>query len=200
MRWRTSTSCTPPQRKAAEEMVNVGKGGLVSEHVGPLVEAGAHPLQALMALHVIFSTTHKRGQQAMVAATARRTDPWQPCARRTLAMTRASLRCELSAREAHMKTVDVGALLDDGQWGGYQKLLVFATALTIILDGLDNQLLGAAIPALMKRMGSAALGVLLGPDQRPGRHDDRRRDRRLHGRSLRPARRAARQRGHRSAC
>jgi aromatic ring-opening dioxygenase catalytic subunit (LigB family) len=49
----------PPQRKAAEEMVNVGKGGLVSEHVGPLVEAGAHPLQALMALHVIFATSHR---------------------------------------------------------------------------------------------------------------------------------------------
>jgi hypothetical protein len=49
----------PPQRKAAEEMINVGKGGLVSEHVGPLVEAGAHPLQALMALHVIFATSHR---------------------------------------------------------------------------------------------------------------------------------------------
>src|SRR5437763_3831846 len=46
-----------PQRKAAEELINVGKGGLVSEHVGPLAEAGAHPLQALMSLHVIFSTT-----------------------------------------------------------------------------------------------------------------------------------------------
>ena len=57
----------PKQRTAAEEMVNVGKGGLVSDHVGPLVEAGAHPLQALMSLHVIFSTTHARGQQAMGA-------------------------------------------------------------------------------------------------------------------------------------
>ena len=55
------------QRTAAQEMVNVGKGGLVSEHVGPLVEAGAHPLQALMALHVIFSTSHARGQQAMAS-------------------------------------------------------------------------------------------------------------------------------------
>ena len=55
------------QRTAAEEMVNVGKGGLVSEHVGPLVEAGAHPLQALMALHVIFSTSHARGPQAMAS-------------------------------------------------------------------------------------------------------------------------------------
>src|SRR6202171_2513906 len=47
------------QRKAAEELINVGKGGLVSEHVGPLVEAGAHPLQALMSLHVIFSMSHQ---------------------------------------------------------------------------------------------------------------------------------------------
>ena len=55
------------QRTAAEELINVGKGGLVSEHVGPLAEAGAHPLQALMALHVIFSTSHERGLQAMAA-------------------------------------------------------------------------------------------------------------------------------------
>ena len=56
------------QRKAAEELIKVGQGGLVSEHVGPLAEAGAHPLQALMSLHVIFSTSHQRGQQAMAAA------------------------------------------------------------------------------------------------------------------------------------
>jgi 2,3-dihydroxyphenylpropionate 1,2-dioxygenase len=49
----------PKQRAAAEELINVGKGGLVSEHVGPLVEAGAHPLQALMSLHVIFSMSHR---------------------------------------------------------------------------------------------------------------------------------------------
>ena len=49
-----------------------------------------------------------------------------------------------------MKTVDVGSLLDEGQWSPYQKLLVAGTALTIILDGLDNQVLGAAVPALMR--------------------------------------------------
>jgi len=47
------------QRRAAEELISVGKGGLVSDHVGPLVEAGAHPLQALMSLHVIFSMSHQ---------------------------------------------------------------------------------------------------------------------------------------------
>jgi AmmeMemoRadiSam system protein B len=51
----------PQQRAASEELINVGKGGLVSEHVGPLVDAGAHPLQALMSLHVIFSMSHRAG-------------------------------------------------------------------------------------------------------------------------------------------
>ena len=45
-----------------------------------------------------------------------------------------------------MKTVDVGAVLDAGRWTGYQKLLIFGTALTIILDGVDNQILPNAIP------------------------------------------------------
>jgi aromatic ring-opening dioxygenase catalytic subunit (LigB family) len=53
------------QREAARELINVGMGGKVSDHVGPLADAGAHPLQALMSLHVIFSTSHKRGQEAM---------------------------------------------------------------------------------------------------------------------------------------
>src|SRR5882762_613468 len=52
-----------------------------------------------------------------------------------------------------MKTVDVGSLLDEGQWSPYQKFLVAGTALTIILDGLDNQVLGAAVPALMREWG-----------------------------------------------
>ncbi len=54
-----------------------------------------------------------------------------------------------------MTTTDVGSLLDNGPWSRYQKLLVGATALTIILDGLDNQLLGAAVPALMQEWGVA---------------------------------------------
>ena len=49
-----------------------------------------------------------------------------------------------------MKTVDVAAIFDEGAWSPYQRLLVGATALTIILDGLDNQLLAAAVPAMMK--------------------------------------------------
>jgi aromatic ring-opening dioxygenase catalytic subunit (LigB family) len=58
---------TGKQREAAKEMINVKNGPLVSDHVGPLADAGAHPLQALMSLHVIFSTTHK-ARMAMAGA------------------------------------------------------------------------------------------------------------------------------------
>ena len=49
-----------------------------------------------------------------------------------------------------VNTVDVAAVLDTGRWTGYQKLLVAGTALAVILDGMDNQLLGNVIPALMR--------------------------------------------------
>ena len=52
------------QRQAARAMIDVAKGPLVSDHVKPLADAGAHPLQALMSLHVIYSTTHKSRQAA----------------------------------------------------------------------------------------------------------------------------------------
>ena len=48
------------------------------------------------------------------------------------------------------KTVNVSTLLDEGRWTGYQKLLIVGTALTIILDGIDNQLLPNAVPRLME--------------------------------------------------
>ena len=70
-------------------------------------------------------------------------------------------------------TVDVGALLDDGRWSAYQKLLVAGIALTIIFDGLDNQLIGAAVPAMMREwalqrsafgwvLSAALLGMVIG--------------------------------------
>ena len=49
-----------------------------------------------------------------------------------------------------MTTVDVAALIDEGRFSGYQKLLVAATALMIVLDGADNQLLSNAVPAMMR--------------------------------------------------
>ena len=46
--------------------------------------------------------------------------------------------------------IDVGRTLDQGRWTGYQKWMVFLTALTIIFDGFDNQLLGVALPTIMQ--------------------------------------------------
>ena len=58
-----------------------------------------------------------------------------------------------------MATVNVGTMLDEGRWTGYQKLLIVGTALTIILDGVDNQLLPNALPRLMEEWQHAAHGV-----------------------------------------
>src|SRR5437868_3738697 len=49
-----------------------------------------------------------------------------------------------------MPQIDVGRRLDEGHWGGYQKWLVCLTALTIVFDGIDNQLLGVAMPSIMR--------------------------------------------------
>ncbi len=48
------------------------------------------------------------------------------------------------------KVVDIGQVIDTGSWSGYQKLVVVMVAFTVIFDGLDIQVLGLAIPALMK--------------------------------------------------
>ncbi len=49
--------------------------------------------------------------------------------------------------------IDATELLDRGRWTGYQKFLIFATALTIVLDGVDNQLLPNAVPTLIQEWG-----------------------------------------------
>ncbi len=49
-----------------------------------------------------------------------------------------------------MKSVDVAALIDEGRFTAHQKVLVAGTALVIILDGVDGQLLGNALPAMMR--------------------------------------------------
>jgi AAHS family 4-hydroxybenzoate transporter-like MFS transporter len=51
--------------------------------------------------------------------------------------------------------VDIGRVLDAGHWGGFQKFVVALAALAIIFDGVDIQVLGVAIPALMKEWGFA---------------------------------------------
>ena len=50
--------------------------------------------------------------------------------------------------------VDVARRIDEGDWGGYQRWLIALTALTIVFDGIDNQLLGVAIPAIMQEWGA----------------------------------------------
>jgi MFS transporter, AAHS family, 4-hydroxybenzoate transporter len=48
------------------------------------------------------------------------------------------------------RAVDVAAAIDESRFGTYQKLVVAATAMMIILDGADNQLLPNAIPSMMR--------------------------------------------------
>ena len=78
--------------------------------------------------------------------------------------------------------IDVERILNEGRWTGYQRWLVFLTALTIIFDGFDNQLLGVALPTIMREWS-----VTRRPSRRSlarlSRHDDRWNAGRLCGRS-----------------
>jgi AAHS family 4-hydroxybenzoate transporter-like MFS transporter len=49
-----------------------------------------------------------------------------------------------------MAELDIGLLLDQGRWTRVQKWFVFLVALTVIFDGIDNQLLGIALPTIMR--------------------------------------------------
>ncbi|MBR0900275.1 MFS transporter [Bradyrhizobium tropiciagri] len=46
--------------------------------------------------------------------------------------------------------IDIGILAEEGAWNGARKGVLFLCALAIILDGLDNQALGFAIPSMIK--------------------------------------------------
>jgi AAHS family 4-hydroxybenzoate transporter-like MFS transporter len=46
--------------------------------------------------------------------------------------------------------IDVGRLIDEHAWTGYQRWLVALAAVTVVFDGIDNQLLGVSIPSMMK--------------------------------------------------
>lgn len=48
------------------------------------------------------------------------------------------------------QTVDVAALFDNGPWSTYQKWVTALAAIAIIFDGFDIQILGFAIPSLMR--------------------------------------------------
>ncbi len=51
---------------------------------------------------------------------------------------------------AEVADLDIGLLLDHGRWTGVQKWFVFLVALTIVFDGIDNQVLAVAIPTMMR--------------------------------------------------
>ena len=48
------------------------------------------------------------------------------------------------------QTVDISELLDRNSWSTYQKFLTLLAALAVIFDGFDIQILGFAIPALIR--------------------------------------------------
>jgi AAHS family 4-hydroxybenzoate transporter-like MFS transporter len=48
------------------------------------------------------------------------------------------------------QTINVAALLDGSSWSTYQKLLTALIALAVVFDGFDIQILGFAIPALVR--------------------------------------------------
>ncbi|MCP3705847.1 MFS transporter [Paraburkholderia sp. CNPSo 3274] len=50
-------------------------------------------------------------------------------------------------------TVDIGRTLDDGTYSTLQKIAVVLAALSIVVDGFDSQLIGFAIPVLIKEWG-----------------------------------------------
>ena len=51
--------------------------------------------------------------------------------------------------------VAVAKVLDEGRLGPYQRFVVSLTALSVIIDGIDSQLLGIAIPVIMREWGVA---------------------------------------------
>jgi len=51
------------------------------------------------------------------------------------------------------KAIDIGSVLDDGPFTGMQKWVVLLAALSIVMDGFDGQLIGFAIPVLIKEWG-----------------------------------------------
>jgi MFS transporter, AAHS family, 4-hydroxybenzoate transporter len=52
--------------------------------------------------------------------------------------------------KASAPSCDIGAVLDGGAWTTYQKLITALAALAVIFDGCDIQLLGVALPSLIR--------------------------------------------------
>lgn len=64
--------------------------------------------------------------------------------------------------------LDLNQMLDEGRWNGFQKRLLVLAALAFAVDGLANQVLGLALPSLIRDWGAsreafapvAALGLI----------------------------------------
>ncbi len=52
--------------------------------------------------------------------------------------------------QADLPLIAVDRLIDTGRWSGYQKRVLAICTAAVLLDGLDNQILGFAMPALIK--------------------------------------------------
>jgi AAHS family 4-hydroxybenzoate transporter-like MFS transporter len=63
-------------------------------------------------------------------------------------MPEAARAREQDVRQASA-AVDVSQVLEERRWGSFQALVILLTAFTVIIDGVDGQLLGIAIPAIM---------------------------------------------------
>lgn len=68
-----------------------------------------------------------------------------------------------SASRSAGATVDIGHVLDEARWSGFQKRVLVLVSLTIVLDGLDTQTLALAIPTLVREWGitRAPFGLVL---------------------------------------
>lgn len=58
-----------------------------------------------------------------------------------------------NGKSASSTIFDIGPPLEHGAWSAYQKFVLVLVASAVVLDGFDNQVLGFAIPALIKEWG-----------------------------------------------
>jgi MFS transporter, AAHS family, 4-hydroxybenzoate transporter len=80
-----------------------------------------------------------------------------------MGQTRANCRDRRESVGSLTAAIDIAEVLDQGRWTRYQRFLTVVSALAIIFDGFDIQILGFAIPTLMKEwaLPRAAFGPVL---------------------------------------
>lgn len=69
-----------------------------------------------------------------------------------------------SMEGASTLALDVEHLIGEASWGGFQKAILVLISLAVLLDGLDNQLMGFAAPAIIAdwRLSPAQMVPILG--------------------------------------